>query len=142
MPLGIHQAVTSRRTLHRVGVAFVAVFLIMANSASGALAHSYPQTTNPAANARLDAQPSQITINYDGPIAPSGSSMILLDSTDSSVLVAPSAATGNKQASIQPMADLAPGPYTVNWTSLSGGNRRVCGGCRSRVLGMRKSDAG
>ena len=27
--------------------------------------------------------------------------------------------TGSKQASIHPMTDLAPGPYTVNWTSLS-----------------------
>lgn len=95
------------------------VLLTIAGSAGSASAHSYPQTTNPQTNARIDGQPAHIAINYDGGITPSGSSMVLLDWTGSPVPTAADPTSGNKQASIHPLSDLAPGPYTVNWTSLS-----------------------
>ena len=119
MPLGIRQAVQIRHMPQRLAVGVVTVLLTIAGPAGSALAHSYPQTTDPSANARLDVQPTHIGINYDGRITASGSSMVLLDSTDTPVPAAADPPTGDKQASIHPMTDLAPGPYTVNWTSLS-----------------------
>jgi methionine-rich copper-binding protein CopC len=96
-----------------------AAILTIASSSSSALAHSYPQTTDPASNARLDSAPAHIDITYDSPVAASGTSIVLLDSTGTQVPTAPDQVDGNRQSSIQPMADLAPGPYTVGWTSLS-----------------------
>jgi hypothetical protein len=45
--------------------------------------------------------------------------MLLLDSTGSVVPTTPDQVDGNTRTSISPATDLAPGPYTVAWTSLS-----------------------
>jgi methionine-rich copper-binding protein CopC len=103
----------------RLAATLGATVLTLAISTGSALAHSYPQTTDPQSNARLDAAPAHIGITYDSNIAQSGSSMVLLDATGSAVPTAPDPTGGNRQTSIHPMTDLAPGPYTVDWTSLS-----------------------
>src|SRR5579859_7349225 len=112
-----------RHALTRVGtrnaaIVSLAALLSVASSLSTALAHSYPQTMDPAPNARLDATPAHVGITYDSNIVQSGSSITLLDSTDTAVTTQPDQSTG-RQSSVQPMADLAPGPYTVAWTSMS-----------------------
>ena len=108
-----------RPRLLRVAVGVTGAVMTLGVSGGSALAHSYPQTTDPQSNARLDGAPAHIGITYDSPIAASGSSMLLLDSTGSAVASAPDQTDGNRQTSIHPMTDLAPGPYTVNWTSQS-----------------------
>lgn len=106
---------TARRLVTVLGAAALA----LAGSSGSALAHSYPQISDPAPNARLDAAPAHIGITFDSPIAASGSSMVLLDSSGNSVPTAADPTTGDRQSSSQPMTDLAPGPYTVDWTSQS-----------------------
>ena len=83
------------------------------------LAHAYPKTSDPAPNGRVDGTPQHLAITYDSAIDPRGSSMVLMDSTGSVLPTTPDRVDGNTRASISPGADLAPGPYTVAWTSLS-----------------------
>jgi copper resistance protein C len=92
--------------------------LAFAAAASGASAHSYPQTMSPPANARLDFSPADIGITYDSDVNQTGTSLAVLDSTGAQVAVQPDATSG-RQSSVQRTSDLAPGPYTVAWTSVS-----------------------
>jgi methionine-rich copper-binding protein CopC len=103
---------------HVVTRAGVAAFLGLAGSVGSVSAHSYPQSMNPAANARLDAAPAHVGITYDSNILQSGTSLALLDQTGAPVPVQADATSG-RQSSVQPRTDLAPGPYTVAWTSVS-----------------------
>jgi methionine-rich copper-binding protein CopC len=103
----------------RVLSALAGLALALCTSTGLALAHAYPRTTDPAANARLESAPAHIGIIYDSAIDPGNSSMVLMDSTGSVVPTAPDTVDGNTRASISPTADLTPGPYTVAWTSYS-----------------------
>ncbi len=103
----------------RLGLTGVSLVLALAASTGSVLAHAYPKTSDPAPNGRLDAASAHIDIIYDSPIDPRGSSMVLMDSTGSVVPTTPEQVDGTTQTSISPSADLAPGPYTVAWTSLS-----------------------
>jgi len=105
-----------------------AAALALAASAGTALAHAYPKTYAPQPNARLDAAPTHIGITYDSPIAAQGSSIVLMDATGSVVPTAADAVDGTMRASISPLADLTPGPYTVAWTSASADDGHVAQG--------------
>jgi methionine-rich copper-binding protein CopC len=113
-----------RRSLTRTGtrkavLVSLAALVSLAGSFGTASAHSYPQTMVPPPNARLDAAPSGIGITYDSNVIASGTSLVLLDSTGTPVPTQPDPPSGSRQSSVTPTADLAPGPYTVAWTSLS-----------------------
>jgi methionine-rich copper-binding protein CopC len=113
----------TRHVLTRGGTTKFAIvslsgLLSVASSLGSASAHSYPQTMDPVPNTRLDSAPAHVAITYDSNIVQSGTSLVLLDSTDTPVPSQPDATSG-RQSSIQPMSDLAPGPYTVAWTSVS-----------------------
>ncbi|HEY0581213.1 MAG TPA: copper resistance CopC family protein [Chloroflexota bacterium] len=92
--------------------------LTVATSTATVWAHARPQTTSPQPNARLDTSPAHIAIDYDDGIDPSGSSLALLDATGSLVATTTDTPTSNRTAAVSPTSDLAPGPYTVDWTSL------------------------
>jgi methionine-rich copper-binding protein CopC len=92
--------------------------LTLTTSGGTAWAHARPQTTTPQPNARMDAAPAHIVIDYDDSIDPGGSSLAVLDATGQPVATASDAVTSNRTASVSPTSDLAPGPYTVDWTSL------------------------
>jgi copper resistance protein C len=102
--------------LARAAIA-VACLLLVSPSPS-VFAHARPQTTTPQAGARLDASPAHVAITYDDEIDPSGSSLRILNGSGAAVAVTTDSVTGSRQASISPMDALAPGPYTVAWTSL------------------------
>ena len=128
----------NRQALTRAGTAkfaiiSIAALLSVATSLGSALAHSYPQTMDPAPNARLDSAPAHVGITYDSNIVQSGSSIVLLDSTDAPVPTQPDTTSG-RQSSVQPMAELTPGPYTVAWTSVSGDDGHTAQGFYSFVL--------
>jgi methionine-rich copper-binding protein CopC len=112
-------ALTRGPTLLRLATGFGAAVLTISISGGSALAHSYPETSDPQPNARVDNAPAHIGITYDSPILATGSPMVLLDLTGNPVPTAPDPVSGNRQTSIQPIADLPPGPYTVEWTSQS-----------------------
>jgi len=105
--------------ISRAAPFIAACALALATSAHTALAHAYPKTINPQPNARLDGAPAHIGITYDSAIDPKGSSMVLMDLTGSVVPTLPDTVDGNTRASVSPITDLAPGPYTVAWASLS-----------------------
>ena len=92
--------------------------LALSTSSGIVWAHARPRTTAPQANARMDVAPAHVIINYDDGIDPSGSSLMLLDATGNPVATAADAVTDNRMASVSPLSDLTPGPYTVDWTSL------------------------
>lgn len=102
----------------KVAIMSTAVLLSLAGSVGSVSAHSYPQTMSPPANARLDFSPSHVGITYDSDVIQNGTTMALLDSAGAPVPVQPDETSG-RQSSVQPTADLAPGPYTVAWTSVS-----------------------
>jgi methionine-rich copper-binding protein CopC len=114
-------------------IASIAALLSLATSLGSAWAHSYPQTMNPAPNARLDNTPAHVGITYDSNIAQSGTSMVVLDSTGMPVPTQPDPTTG-RQSSVQPTSDLTPGPYTVAWTSLSADDGHQAQGFYTFVL--------
>jgi methionine-rich copper-binding protein CopC len=99
-------------------VVLCAGFAVLASTGT-ALAHAYPKTSDPPSNARLDIPPAHIAITYDSAIDAPGSSMLLLDSSGATVAAARDTLDGNTRSSISPTTDLASGPYTVVWTSLS-----------------------
>jgi methionine-rich copper-binding protein CopC len=81
-------------------------------------AHVRPQSETPQPNARLDAAPAHIVLTYDGIVDPKGTSIALLDASANPVPVSPDQVPDNKTGSVSPTSDLAPGPYTVDWTTL------------------------
>jgi methionine-rich copper-binding protein CopC len=126
--------VAGRHVPRRPAIVSVALALALVGSTSSASAHSYPQTSDPQVNAHLDTQPAHIAITYDGGITPSGTSTVLLDSTGTPVQTAADPTTGNRQASVHPTTDMAPGPYTVNWTSLSSDDGHTAEGFYTFVI--------
>jgi len=127
-----------RHTLTRAGtakyaIASIAALLSVASSLDSASAHSYPQAMDPAPDARLDAAPGHVGITYDSNIVQSGSSMVLLDSTDTPVPTHQDPTSG-RQSSVLPIADLTPGPYTVAWTSVSADDGHTAQGFYTFVL--------
>jgi copper resistance protein C len=107
------------RPISRTALCLAACVLTLAASAGTALAHAYPKTSDPQPNARLDSAPAHIGITYDSTIDPKGSPMGLMDSAGNVVPVESDTVSGNTRTSISPTIALAPGPYTVAWTSLS-----------------------
>jgi methionine-rich copper-binding protein CopC len=99
-------------------IPFAAAVGLLLTTTASAWAHARPQTTSPAASAHLAEAPAQITITYDDPIDPRLSSMLLLDGSGTPVATTSMPVSGTSQATIAPSEPLAPGPYTVAWTSL------------------------
>jgi methionine-rich copper-binding protein CopC len=92
--------------------------LVLVLGTGTALAHVRPQTTNPPAGARLDGSPAHLVLNYDGEVVPSGSSIVVLDATGAPVATQNDPVPNSRMASVSPTTDLAPGPYTVSWSTL------------------------
>ena len=106
-------------TVRRFATVTLCAGLALLASTATVLAHAYPKTSDPQPNARLDVPPAHIAITYDSAIDSRGSSMLLMDSSGATVPTAGDTVDGNTRASISPTIDLASGPYTVAWTSLS-----------------------
>jgi len=95
-----------------------AALLLLVATSSPVWAHARPQTSSPAPGARLDEAPSRIAITYDDPIDASLSSVALLDGAGNALATVTEPVPTNTQAELTPVEPLAPGPYTVAWTSL------------------------
>jgi methionine-rich copper-binding protein CopC len=119
---------------HTLALLAASAVLALASSSGTVLAHARPQTTAPPPNARLDGPPEHVQITYDDAIDPSGSSLVLLDAMGTPVPTAADLPTGNKMASISPTSDLAPGPYTVDWTSLDANDGHTAQGFYTFVV--------
>src|SRR5919197_3116771 len=97
---------------------FTAAALALA-AVSTAWAHARPVATNPAPNARLDAPPGRVAITYDEAIEARESSIQLLDAGGNPVANTPDPPETATLGSVTLPDGLAPGPYTVAWTSRS-----------------------
>lgn len=111
-----------------------AVGLGLAASTGTALAHVRPETTNPQAGARLDTSPAHLVLNYDGNVVPSGTSVVVLDGTGDQVPIAPDPESSTRMSSVSPATDLAPGPYTVDWTTTDAQDGHVAQGFYTFVV--------
>jgi methionine-rich copper-binding protein CopC len=116
------------------GAISVAAALLVVGSGT-ASAHARPQTTNPAPDARLDGAPAHIIINYDAPIVANQSSLVLLDSSGTPMPTTADPAPSDRVASVSPASDLAPGPYTVDWTSMDATDGHQAQGFYAFVVG-------
>jgi len=103
---------------HVIRLAAASAVLSLVAGGSTAWAHARPQTTAPEPYTRIDAPPAHIAVTFDNPVEGFGSALALLDATGGAVPTAPDQVDSNRQVSVSPSADLAPGPYTVGWTSL------------------------
>jgi methionine-rich copper-binding protein CopC len=92
--------------------------LVGASLPEQALAHVRPQTESPPPNARLDSPPAHVVLNYDGSIDPANSPIVLMDATGNPVATATDPTGNDRMGSVSPTTDLAPGPYTVTWSTL------------------------
>jgi copper resistance protein C len=111
-----------------------AAILAVAASSGTALAHVRPQTTNPASGARLDAPPAHVVLNYDGDIAPSGSSIVVLDAAGNQVTTTNDPVPNTRLGSVSPTSELVPGPYTVDWTTLDASDGHTAQGFYTFVV--------
>jgi copper resistance protein C len=112
----------------------LAVPLALVLGTGTALAHVRPQTTNPAPGARLDGSPAHLVLNYDGDVVPSGSSVIVLDATGARVATQNDPVPNNRMASVSPVGELSPGPYTVAWTTVDAADGHDAQGFYSFVV--------
>jgi methionine-rich copper-binding protein CopC len=96
----------------------MAAFVLLGASNATVWAHARPHTTTPQTNARLDEAPAQIAITYDNSIDPALSSIAVLDRAGYAVGTTNQPVASTLQAAVAPNEPLAPGPYTVAWTSM------------------------
>jgi methionine-rich copper-binding protein CopC len=102
----------------RGSLPILAALVLLGASNAPVWAHARPQTTTPQTNARLDDAPAQIAITYDDPIDPTLSSIVVLDRAGNVIATTGQPVASTMQAAVAPNEPLAPGPYTVAWTSL------------------------
>src|SRR3954452_22113846 len=95
----IHRVLTRAGTA-KLAIVSTAAFLAIATSLGSVSAHSYPQTMSPPPGARLDFSPAHVGITYDSDVIQSGTSLAVMDSTDTPVPVQPEATSG-RQSSVQ-----------------------------------------
>jgi methionine-rich copper-binding protein CopC len=112
----------------------VVATLALAGSSGTAFAHVRPQTTNPASGAYLDTPPAHVVLDYDGVVDPSGTGVMLLDSAGNQVAATNDSVASNHIMSVSPTAALAPGPYTVAWTTLDAADGHVAQGFYTFVV--------
>jgi methionine-rich copper-binding protein CopC len=111
-----------------------AAVLTLGTSGGTVWAHVRPQTTAPASGDRLDTPPAHLVLNYDGVVDPSGSSVMVLDSGGNQVPMTNDPVPNNHMASVSPVADFTPGPYTVDWTTLDASDGHMAQGFYTFVV--------
>jgi methionine-rich copper-binding protein CopC len=73
-------------------------------------------------------------LNYEGPVAPSGTSILLLDSSGSPIPTTTDPVPNNQTGSVSPASGLAPGPYTVDSTTLDASDGHTAQGMEQVYL--------
>jgi len=90
-------------------------------------AHVHPQTQTPAANAQVQA-PSEVKIEFDGPLEPAFSTLSVSDAGGRVVSTAKSQVdVGDKRRLTVALPSLPPGKYTVHWVAVAADGHRTQG---------------
>lgn len=98
-------------------ISLLALSAALALGATQASAHANLVNSSPAKNATI-ASPSMITLHFSEALEMKVSALKLTDIDGKAVALKTMAAPDNKSLAAMPAAPLAPGLYTVNWTSM------------------------
>ncbi|KIG01764.1 copper resistance CopC family protein [Caballeronia concitans] len=108
----------------RVARAACALGLVWSVAAS---AHVFPRTQVPAAGATV-SPPGEVRINFDGPLEPAFSSLVVDDATGKQVNIAKSGVDAQHQEVMAvALPPLQPGHYTVHWVAVASDGHRTHG---------------
>ncbi|SAK91782.1 copper resistance protein CopC [Caballeronia hypogeia] len=95
--------------------------------AVAASAHVFPRTQVPAAGASV-SPPSEVRINFDGPLEPAFSSLTVTDASGKQVNVAKAAVDAQHQETMAvALPPLQSGHYTVHWVAVASDGHRTHG---------------
>jgi copper transport protein len=102
-------------------IVFITVVLAVAVGVRSASAHAALESSDPPANAVLDAAPAQITLHFTEPLEPAQTGADLLNPAGEVIPDATSAVDQSDPFALQVQvpADLAAGTYVVSWHNVS-----------------------
>jgi copper resistance protein C len=90
-------------------------------------AHVFPSKESPAAGATV-ASPAEVSIQFDGPLEPSFSTLSVEDPAGKRVETSPSKVDPNRPTDMSvKLPSLAPGRYTVQWSAVAADGHRTHG---------------
>lgn len=114
----------SRNSLKPIVVSGVAGWTLLC--AGGALAHANLVSSDPAKDATI-ASPKQITLRFSEALEMKVSGLKLTDIDGKSVAIKAVAAPDAKSLAAVPAETLAPGLYTITWTSMGSDAHKMSG---------------
>jgi methionine-rich copper-binding protein CopC len=112
-----HSPRPSIRPVVAVGIAVLAVLLI---APVAVLAHAELATATPADKSTVSGSPAEIVMTFTEPLAPANSSLKLVDAANNVIVEGSTVDPADARTMHLPIpATLAPGTYTVRWTTKS-----------------------
>src|SRR5579875_3414774 len=97
---------------------------LLAATAGGARAHSFPQEQSPAAGQTVTASPPQVTIKFDAPIEKLFAQLQVLDSAGRNQALGPPIYGADGTTLSIKLVPLKPGDYTVKWAVVGADTHR------------------
>ncbi len=93
-----------------------------------ALAHALPVTYDPAPGSTLQASPHQVKITFSEQLNATGSTIVVVNTSNQSVTAAPATVQPDQVTMTVPVALLQPGTYVVGWRTVSALDGHQVGG--------------
>lgn len=121
------------RTLYAGLVAALSAFLLLI-SGTAASAHDHLVDSEPAAQAQLDASPTELTLTFSGEVLEMGAEVSLSDANDQTWAVGEPVVDGHEFS--VPVTDALPdGSYTLLWRVVSSDGHPISGDIPFTVVG-------
>lgn len=103
---------------------------------SGALAHCFPDQTDPSAASVLSAPPSQVSVHFDNQFNPASTTVRVLNQNGDVVSGAGASSSDGRTLTV-PLKAVAPGQYFVKWRATSQDGDHTMGAYSFTVKGAR-----
>jgi methionine-rich copper-binding protein CopC len=106
----------------------------LAICAGTAQAHAKLETSEPKASSTLDSAPKAVRLQFNEPLEPAFSKIMLRDAANNEVAL-PKAEVDKSNAKVMsvPLPALRPGEYQVQWSTVSHDGHKAKGDFRFRV---------
>jgi methionine-rich copper-binding protein CopC len=106
-----------------------AVFALACAVATSAAAHARMLSGSPAPASAVDGSPAAITIDFNEPVFPKFSGVIVKDATGHAAPTGPASVdpANKSRMSVSVRGRLAPGAYTVEWHAVTSDTHRTQG---------------